>query len=176
MSSVLDKRTAIVELFKAGDSRQDISKSLKVSRMLVWKTWKRYDETGDIQNRPEQGRSRTARTPKVVKFTREKIRRNPKRSIQYLAKVKCVVWNHVNCSPEGLEDILIQECQETPSFCSSCWETTPKMQNSSFPHARWHAAKPCFQWWEETWCRTPLQHPKWSSLVEEWRWRIPCGG
>ena len=52
MSSVLDKRTAIVELFKAGNSRQDISKSLKVNRMFVWRTLKRYEETIDIQNRP----------------------------------------------------------------------------------------------------------------------------
>ena len=86
MSSVLDKRTAIVELFKAGNSRQDIYKSLKVSRILVWRTLKRYDETGEIQNRPGQDRPRTARTPKLVKSTREKIRRNPKRSIQNLAK------------------------------------------------------------------------------------------
>ena len=52
MTSVLDKRTAIVELLKVGNSRQDISKSLKVNRMLVWRTLKRYEETGDIQNRP----------------------------------------------------------------------------------------------------------------------------
>ena len=86
MSSVLDKRTAIVELFKAGNSRQDISKSLKVNRRLVWRTLKRYEETGDFQNRPGQGRPRTARTPKPVKSKREKIRRNSKRFIQNLAK------------------------------------------------------------------------------------------
>ena len=43
MSSVLDKRTAIVDLFKAGNFRQDISKSMKVNRMLVWRTLKRYE-------------------------------------------------------------------------------------------------------------------------------------
>ena len=63
MSSVLDKWTAIVELFKAGNSRQDISKSLKVNRMLVWRTLKRYEESGDIPNRPGQNRPRTARNP-----------------------------------------------------------------------------------------------------------------
>ena len=68
MSSVLDKRTAIVEVFKTENSRQDISKSLKVNRMLVWKTLKRYEETGDIQNRPGQDRPRTARIPKTGKI------------------------------------------------------------------------------------------------------------
>ena len=48
MSSVSDQRTAIVELFKAGNSRQDISKGLQVNRMLVWRALKRYEETGDI--------------------------------------------------------------------------------------------------------------------------------
>ena len=70
MSSVLDKLTAIVELFKAGNSRQNICKSLKVNRMSVWRILKRYEKTEDIQNRPGQGRPRTARTPKLVKSPR----------------------------------------------------------------------------------------------------------
>ena len=102
MSSVLDKRTAIVELFKAGNFRQDISTSLKVNRMLVWRTLKRYDETRDIQNRPGQGRPRIARTSKLVKSAREKSRRNPKRSIQNLPKE-----SKVNCSQEGPKDVPI---------------------------------------------------------------------
>ena len=86
MGNVLDKWTATVELFKAGNARQDISKSIKVNRMLVWRTLKRYEESEDIQNTPGQDRPRTARTPKLAKYTSEKIRRNPKRSIQNLAK------------------------------------------------------------------------------------------
>ena len=65
------------------------------SRMLVWRALKRY-ETGDVQNRPGQGRPRTARTPNQVKSTREKIRRNPKRSIQNLAKVSNVSYGTVS--------------------------------------------------------------------------------
>ena len=180
MSSVLDKQTAIVELFKAGNSRQDLSKSIKVNRMLVWRTLKRYEETGDIQNRPGQGRPRTARTPKLVKSTTEKIRRNPKRFIQNLlgflliftvdmvSNVKCVVWNHVNCSPKGPEDVPSQVCQKTPTFGSSCWLTTSKMQDSSFPHWRWHVAKPRFHWWEEIEYHFNTQNDRiWSRNVDE---------
>ena len=54
--------------------------------MLVWRTLKRYEETGNIQKRHGPGRSRTTRSPKLVKSNREKIRRNPKRCIQNLAK------------------------------------------------------------------------------------------
>ena len=63
MSSVLDKRIAILKLFRAGISTQDISKSLKVNRMLVWRTLKRYEETGDIQNWSRQGRTELLELP-----------------------------------------------------------------------------------------------------------------
>ena len=96
LTSFLDKRTAIVELFKAGNSKREICKSLKENRMLVWRTLKRYEETGGIQNRPGQGRPRTVRTPKLVKVTREKIRRNPKRSIQKFAKESKVLYGTVS--------------------------------------------------------------------------------
>ena len=85
MSAFVDKRTAIVELFKSGNSKKDIAKSLKVNRMLVWRTLKRFEETGDVKNMPGQGRPKTARTTKLVKSTREKVRRNPKRSIRKLS-------------------------------------------------------------------------------------------
>ena len=74
------------ELFKAGKSHKEICKKLKVNRMLVQRTLKRYKESGNVQNRPGQGCPQSARTTKLVKATREKVRRNPKRSIQEMAK------------------------------------------------------------------------------------------
>ena len=76
MTSFFDKCTAIIELFKAGNSKREICKNLKVNRMLVWRTLKWYEETGGIQNRPGQGCPQIVRAPKLVKTTREKIRRN----------------------------------------------------------------------------------------------------
>ena len=86
MAKYLDKRTAIVELFKAGKSHKEIWKNLKMNRMPVWRTLKRYKKSGNVQNRPGQGRPRSARTAKLVKATREKVRRNPRRSIREMAK------------------------------------------------------------------------------------------
>ena len=86
MAKYLDKRIAILELFKAGKSHKEICKDLKVNRMLVWRTLKRYKESGNAQNQPGQGRPQTARTTKLVNATREKVRRNPKKSIQEMAK------------------------------------------------------------------------------------------
>ena len=40
--------------------------------MLVWRTLKRYKESGNVQNQPGQGCPRSARTAKLIKATREK--------------------------------------------------------------------------------------------------------
>ena len=104
--------------------------------MLVWRTLKRYEETGNIQNKPGQGRSRTARTPKLVKSTREKIRRNPKRSIQNLTKES-------NVSYETMSTVVfffgrtqrcpLQACQETPTFCQF---VDKRLQRGKILHSR----------------------------------------
>ena len=86
MPQDLGKRTAIVELSKSGKSAGDIVKILNVNRMLVWRTLKRFKSTGTIKNLPGQGRPRSARTEKLIKSTREKLRRNPRRSLRHLAK------------------------------------------------------------------------------------------
>ena len=86
MPQDLLKRAAIIELFKSGKTALDIAKILNINRMLVWRTLERFESTGDIVNKPAQGRPRSARTIKLVKSTKEKHRRNPKRSLRNLAK------------------------------------------------------------------------------------------
>ena len=178
MSSVLDKRNAIGELFKTGNSRQDISKSLKVNRMLVWRTLKHYEETGDVQNRPGQGCPRTARTPKLVKSTREKIRRNPKRSIQNLAKYSNVSYG--NMSTVLRKDLRMSPFKHVKKHQFSaqvfdkrlhrCKILLSRIQDGTLSNLVFSDEK-----------KFDVEHHfytqnKWSSLVEEWRWRIPCDG
>ena len=86
MPQDLLKRAAIIEFFKSGKIAPDIAKILNINRMLVWRTLKRFESTGDIVNQPDQGRSHSVRTIKLVKSTREKLRRNQKRSLRNLAK------------------------------------------------------------------------------------------
>ena len=69
-------------MFKAGKSPGEISKTLKINPMLVWRTFEKYEETEKVKNRPGQGRPQSARTQKLIKATTENFRRNPKRSIQ----------------------------------------------------------------------------------------------
>lgn len=54
--------------------------------MLVRRTLKRYKKTGNIENQPGQGRSRSAKTSKSIKATIENIQKNPKKCIQNLSK------------------------------------------------------------------------------------------
>ena len=54
--------------------------------MIIWRTLDRVKKTGTAEDRPGRGRKRQHRTPGIIKKIREKIRRNPKRSIRKMAR------------------------------------------------------------------------------------------
>ena len=81
----INDRSAIIFLHKKGKSNVEIAKDLKISPNKVWRTVKRYQETGRVSDRPRSGRPRTKRTPNMIKSVREKIRRNPRRSMRKMA-------------------------------------------------------------------------------------------
>ena len=56
-----------------------------MNRTTVWKIVKKIKETGTTLDKPGCGRNRTVRTLKLVKNTREKLLRNPRRSRRKLA-------------------------------------------------------------------------------------------
>ena len=51
-----DKREAIVALHRAGKSDSAIAKTLSIVRSTVWKTLTRFNERGDLSDRPKSGR------------------------------------------------------------------------------------------------------------------------
>ena len=69
-------RNTIVTLCKKCESNFWIAKKLHIQRETVWKVIKMFKETGETCNRPGQFRTRTGRTKRLVKNTREKLRRN----------------------------------------------------------------------------------------------------
>ena len=81
MSKDKNKRISVLEMFKAGKFLNEISKTLKFKQMLVWRTLKRYEEIGKVENKPGQGQPRSAQTQILIKATRENLWRNPKRLI-----------------------------------------------------------------------------------------------
>ena len=82
------ERTGIIKLFKAGRIHAEIMKSLRFPgsrRKFVYRTIRRYKETGGAVDRARSGRPRTVRTPQLKKVMRERIRRNPRRSMRKMA-------------------------------------------------------------------------------------------
>lgn len=80
MAENLTKTITLLEMCKAKHFIKDIAKSLKVERMLVWCTMRRFNETGDMKNRQGQ-----AQTSVLIKST-QKLRRNLSRSLRDLVK------------------------------------------------------------------------------------------
>lgn len=75
--------------FRRGLSIPAIFKSLKkydINYMLVKRTVDRLRDTGSVKDRPRSGRPRNIRTMERIKRIREKIRRNPVRSGNKMAK------------------------------------------------------------------------------------------
>lgn len=78
-------RNIVIKLHKSGKNNVEIAKRLDMNRSTVWKIVKKFQETGNTLDRPGRGRKRSVRTPKLLKNTREKLRRNPHRSCRTLA-------------------------------------------------------------------------------------------
>ena len=91
MASEQEKRDLILNAHHAGKSPTEIAKlfSKTVSRATVFRTVKAYKETGK-SSRKAQVREKTVRTAAMKKRIREKVRRNPSRSIRQLAKDEAV--------------------------------------------------------------------------------------
>lgn len=87
------KRSAVIALFKGKKSTKEIVLELghlHINRIFVYRTIKRYLETGSIKKTFGGGRRPTATAQSMVKKVRERIRRNPKQSANFLAKSLCV--------------------------------------------------------------------------------------
>ena len=91
MSSVA---VIIQKLFESGQSPSKICNLLKgrASRSGVYKVLKRLKETVSTLLKERSTPSRKVRTPKLIKNTREKIRRKPRRSVRKLASASGVSY------------------------------------------------------------------------------------
>ena len=115
MSSVA---VTIQELFESWQSPSKIRNLLKgrASRSGVYKVLKRLKETGgSALPKVRRTQSRKVTTPKIIKNTREKIRRNPRRSVRKLASasgvsygtMQTVLKNDPNLSPTRLPRFML---------------------------------------------------------------------
>ena len=79
-------RQQIFTLLEAGHGCSFIQKTLKISKTCYYSNKKRFDNKEGTARRPGTGQPRKVRTPELIKRVREKIRRNPRRSMRKLAK------------------------------------------------------------------------------------------
>lgn len=79
------QRLEIIKLYLAKNSNRLISKRLKIPRTTVNETIIRYNERGDFSDRKRMRKSSVA-TLRVLEMLRERIRRNPRRSMRKVAK------------------------------------------------------------------------------------------
>ncbi|EYC22980.1 hypothetical protein Y032_0016g3053 [Ancylostoma ceylanicum] len=85
MTSLGDQIT-VVAMHKRGSSVSVFLKALKLHREQVHQVMSRFGETEGIEDRPRGRPNRTARTPTFRNAVKNKLQRNPGRSIGQLAK------------------------------------------------------------------------------------------
>ena len=81
-------RVAIVNLYLQGKSQSEILNILnfpKTRRKLIYRTIKRYMDTGSTSDRQRSGRPTSATTTQKIKVIRSRIQRNPQRSMRKMA-------------------------------------------------------------------------------------------
>ena len=79
-------RGAIVHLRIAGKSVAEICHALNCTRILVYRTWTRYQESQSTNDRFRSGRPHSVRTPRFKVAVRGRIHRNPERSMRQMAR------------------------------------------------------------------------------------------
>ena len=116
----------IQKLFQFGQSPSKICNLLKscASRSGVYKVLKRLKETSSALSKLRSSPSRKVRTPKLIKNTREEIRKNPRRSVGKLTSASGVSYgtmqtvfnNDLNLSPYKITkaQLLSQRPRDRP--------------------------------------------------------------
>ncbi|KAI6651224.1 Transposase [Oopsacas minuta] len=99
-------RSKIIAHSEIGSSKKEIFQKLKngkVSPKLIYRTIKRYKDTGSLNDKPRSGRPRSVRTPALKNKVRCRISRNPRRSIRKMARELSV--NHETMRKLVVEDL-----------------------------------------------------------------------
>lgn len=110
------KKSAIVALFLSGKSNGEIVKELRplnVSRFFVYRTIKRYSETGSIERKLGSGGQVTALTPENIRKVKQRLQREPRRSGNKIAKdigisqssIRRVFKNELHVKPYKIQKV-----------------------------------------------------------------------
>ncbi|VDL81563.1 unnamed protein product [Nippostrongylus brasiliensis] len=88
MSGVKGLRTAMTKMHKEGVLGADIARTPRISKFTVYYNLDRLERTETMEDRPRSGGPRTSTAPVVVKRIRDKVCRNPRRSMRELSRTE----------------------------------------------------------------------------------------
>ena len=133
-----------------------------MNRSTVGKITKKFQEIRNTLDRPGRRRKRGSRSPQLLKNTREKLRRNPRRSCRTLT------------AAAGESKFTIDRCWGTiwgwsPSRCCIAKSLRPIMwpwrpKNAEKSSRRWLTAEPHIHGREKKWHLAGGKPEKWPSL------------
>ena len=115
------KRNSVIALYLAGKSKPVIIRELQhigVKKSFVYRTIKRYNDTGSIEKRGGCGRKKTATSSEMVRKVKERIRRNPRQSARKMA-------TNLNVSNRSIRRILKNELKLMPYKKQKVQDLTP---------------------------------------------------
>ena len=131
----------VIGLHKRGESNVKIAKRLDMNRLAVWKIVKKFPETENILDPPGSGRKRSIRSPQLLKNTREKLRRNLRRSCRTLATAAGVSKSTMHQVLETIWGWSPSRCCIARSLRPIMWPWVPR--NAGKSSRKWPTARSC---------------------------------
>ena len=80
------KRALVIQKCRDGKKVGEISKELKIPHQTVSNIIKRFQNSQEFSDKPRSGRPRSARSRKNIKAIKERIQRDPRRSMRKMAR------------------------------------------------------------------------------------------
>ncbi|XP_065645558.1 uncharacterized protein LOC136076026 [Hydra vulgaris] len=121
MKVTKDHRVSIEHLFFSGCTGAEIAKRLKIPRRTVYNNCERLKETGSTQDKPRSGRPPKSSSKIIIKKVRDRIHRNPRRSMRKMA-------NDLQIGRESLRKICKDKLKLIPYKIQKAHLFTDKMK------------------------------------------------
>ena len=126
------KRNSVIALYLSGKSQPAVVRELrhlKVNKMFVYRTINRYNDTGSIAKRYGGGRKKTATSPEMVRKVKARLKRNPRRSGNQMAK-------ELKISQRSIRRIFQNELKVKPYKFQKAHDLTPKQKKVRLERAK----------------------------------------
>lgn len=139
------KHNSVVALFLAGKSNSAIKnelKHLKVNKMFVSGTIKRYNDTGSVKKRYGGGRKKSATVPENIHKAKLQIQRNPRQNSRKTAKetkisdrcIRGIMKDHLHIKPYKIQKVHALNIKQKKLRLERARELKRLAANEEFPN------------------------------------------